>query len=93
MVYIFQIEMLDFHSLLPLQMKRYLSVGRRVNTPRIKLILSRWEVIKKREMLVDYLSTLRQVCSATDDEDDLAYILQVLMLEQSSGLRKELANP
>ena len=41
-------------------MRRYLSMGRRLNNPRIKEILYRWEALKKRAVLVDYLTTLRQ---------------------------------
>ena len=74
-------------------MKRYLALGRRLKAPAIMDILSRWEALSKREMLVDHLTTLRMVCGATENEAELAYVMEVLMLKQSSGLRNKLTIP
>ena len=71
-------------------MKRYLSLARRLKAPVIRDILSRCEALSKREMLDDNITTLRQVCGATENEADLACVMEVLMLEQTSGLRKKL---
>ena len=74
-------------------MKRYIALGRRVGNGNVKSILSKWEAGNKRETLVDVLSTLRGVCSATDNDDELATILKELMLQQRAGLRRQLTTP
>ena len=74
-------------------MKRYIALGRRVGNATVKTILSKWEAGNKRETLVDVLSTLRGVCSATDNDAELATILQELMLQQRAGLRRQLTTP
>ena len=69
--------------------KRYLTLGRRVQLH--KSLLMRWELYHARDSLVDQITTMRLICSVSEREDDVAYILNELFLQQRAGLRHSLA--
>ena len=71
--------------------KRYLALGRRVQLH--KGLLMRWEMYHARESLVDQMTTMRLICSISDREDDVGYILNELFLQQRAGLRRSLMLP
>ena len=71
--------------------KRYLALGRRVQLH--KGLLMRWEMYHARESLVDQVTTMRLICSISDREDDVGYILNELFLQQRAGLRQSLIVP
>ena len=56
-------------------------------------LLIQWESLCKRDCLIDNVSTLRGTFTASDNDDDMCYILQTLMLQQRSGLRRQLITP
>ena len=74
-------------------MARYIALGRRCLTPSVKKLLMQWESLCKRDCLIDPVTTLRGTFTASDNDDDLCYILQTLMLQQRSGLRRQLITP
>ena len=53
----------------------------------------KWEALVKRDALIDNISVLRQVMIISDKEDDTAYVLNQLFLQQRCGLRTQLAVP
>ena len=71
-------------------MKRHIPLGRRVCRANVKAILSKLELGNKRETLVDGISVLRGVCSATEHGADLATILNEFMMQQRAGVRRQL---
>ena len=74
-------------------MARYLALGRRCLAPAVKQLLMQWESLCKRDCLIDNVTTLRGTFTASDNDDDMCYILLTLMLQQRSGLRKQLLTP
>ena len=74
-------------------MKRHIALGRRVCDENVKAILLKWELGNKRETLVDPISVLRGVCSATENDADLATILKELTMQQRAGVRRQLVTP
>ena len=71
--------------------KRYLALGRRVELH--KSMLMRWELYHARDTLVDQITTMRLICSISDREEDVGYILNELFLQQRAGLRHSLVVP
>ena len=71
--------------------KRYLSLGKRVQLH--KSALMRWEMFHQREALMDGLSTLRHVFAISDREEDMAYVINELFMQQRAGLRSSLISP
>ena len=65
--------------------KRYLSLGVRVK--RHQSVMMRWEMYHHRDSLVDSITTVRDVLQSSDVEDDIAYVLQQLFLQQRAKLR------
>ena len=65
--------------------KRYLSLGMRVKMH--QGVLARWEMYHQRDSLVDSITTVRNVLQSSDVEDDIAYVLQQLFLQQRAKLR------
>ena len=74
-------------------MKRHIALGRRVCDENVKAIILKWLLGNKRETLVDAISVLRGVCSATENDADLATILKELMMQQRAGVRRQLVTP
>ena len=74
-------------------MTRYIALGRRCLAPSVKKLLIQWEALCKRDCLIDNVTTLRGTFAASDNDDDMYYILQTLMLQQRSGLRTQLVTP
>ena len=73
-------------------MARYIALGRRCLAPSVKQLLIQWESLCKRDCLIDNVTTLRGTFTASDNDDDMCYILQTLMLQQRSGLRRQLVD-
>ena len=71
--------------------KRYLALGKRVQLH--KNALMRWEMFHQREALMDGLSTLRHVFAISDREEDMAYVINELFMQQRAGLRSSLISP
>ena len=71
--------------------KRYLALGKRVQLH--KSLLMRWELYHARDSLVDHMTTMRCICSVCDREEDVAYVLNQLFLQQRAGLRNSLIVP
>ena len=71
--------------------KRYLALGRRVQLH--MGLLMRWELYHARDSLVDQITTMRLICSISDREEDVGYILNELFLQQRAGLRQSLVVP
>ena len=71
--------------------KRYLALGKRVQLH--KPALMKWEMFHQRDTLIDQLSTMRHVFSISDREDDIAFILNELFMQQRAGLRSALPMP
>ena len=71
--------------------KRYLALGKRVQLH--KQALMRWEMFHQRDTLIDGLTTLRNVFSISDREDDIAFIINELFMQQRAGLRTSLIMP
>ena len=71
--------------------KRYPSLGRRVQLHKSSLM--RWEMFHQRDSLIDGLSTLRHVFSISDREEDIAYVIGELFLQQRARLRTTLTMP
>ena len=71
--------------------KRYLSLGKRVHSH--KNILMRWEMFHARDCLVDGVSVLRLIFAISEREEDIAYILKELFLQQRAALRASLQIP
>ena len=63
-------------------MRRYLALGRRITHPNIQNVVASWECQCQRDTLVDSISTLRGVMSASDIDEDIAYVLRTLMMQQ-----------
>ena len=78
-------------SISELTQKRYLALGKRVQLH--KKMLMRWEMFHQRDALIDQLSTLRFVFSISEREDDIAFILNELFMQQRAGLRNCLTMP
>ena len=71
--------------------KRYLALGRRVQLH--KALLMKWELYHARDALVDQITTMRLICSISEREEDVGYILCQLFLQQRAGLRNSLMMP
>ena len=71
--------------------KRYLALGKRVQMH--KATLMRWEMFHQRECLIDVLSILRLIFAISEREEDIAYILKELFLQQRAGIRSSLVIP
>ena len=78
-------------SISELTQKRYLALGKRVQLH--KKMLMRWEMFHQRDALIDQLSILRYVFSISEREDDIAFILNELFMQQRAGLRNSLTMP
>ena len=79
-------------------LKRYLSIGRRLEVPAVANLMDKWEFFHKRNTVVDSISSLRAIVGACDTDDELAYVMKTLFLEQQCGLQtpgtfKKLATP
>ena len=72
--------------------RRYISVARRLNSQPVLNILNLWEFKFKRNTLVDNITVLRTCVSVASDDDQLAYILQTLFMDQVCGLRTTVKN-
>ena len=59
----------------------------------VKNRLQKWEALNRRDSLVDGITVLRGVCSATDNDVELGTILKELMFQQRANLRKQLTTP
>ena len=68
-------------------LRRYLSIGRRLEVPMITNLVDQWEFFHKRNTVIDSISNLRSIVGACDTDDELAFVLKTLFLEQQSGLR------
>ena len=78
--------------------KRYLSIGRRLEVPAVANLMDKWEFFHKRNTVVDSISSLRAIVGACDTDDELEYVMKTLFLEQQCGLQspgtfKKLATP
>ena len=71
--------------------KRYLALGKRAQSH--KKSLMKWELFHQRDSLVDAISTLRHIFSISDREDDIAYIMNLLFLQQRAGIRGSMVMP
>ena len=69
---------------------RYLQVGRRLSEPAVRQWLIIGEATFKRNAFLDGITMLRACTSVTAADDELARMLQIIYLEQKSGLRKAL---
>ena len=69
---------------------RYLQVGRRVAEENVRKWLIIWETTFKRNTLLDGIMLLRACVGVTNDDDELARLLQTLFLDQRCGLKKTL---
>ena len=74
-------------------MKRYIQLGRRCGNDIVKNSLQKWEALNKRDSLVDGITVLRGVCSATENDVELGTILKEMMMQQRANLRKQLITP
>ena len=81
-------EQLHDDSINETTQKRYLSLGKRVHLH--QKVLMKWEMFHQRETLIDSQSTLRNVFSISEREDDIAYILNELCMQQRAGIRTSL---
>ena len=72
-------------------LNRYLQVGRRVAATKVRKWLSIWETVLKRDSLLDGIQMLRSCIGVTKDDEDLAWLIHLLFLEQRSGLKKSLS--
>ena len=71
-------------------LQRYLTVGELIKKPAVKSWLIIWEATFKRNAFLDGISLLRACVSVTPVEEELARLMQILYLEQRSGLKKSL---
>ena len=70
--------------------KRYWGLGKRLRQSAVLPIIDKFEYFYGRESIVDQISTLRALVGAADTDTELAYLLQILFLEQRSKLRTSL---
>ena len=66
---------------------RYLQIGRRLGEENITQWLLLWESVHKRNAFLDGIMMLRACVGCTTDNDELARLLQILFLEQRSGVK------
>ena len=71
-------------------LSRYLQVGRRLRAHTVRRWLIVWETTFKRSTFLDGIMLLRACVGVTNDDDELAQLLQILFLDQRSGLKKSL---
>ena len=72
---------------------RFLAVGRCLESEQVKSWLIVAEATFKRNAFLDKITLLRGCCTATRTYEELARLLQILFLEQLSGLKKRLKVP
>lgn len=73
-------------------LRRYLSIGRRLNNPRLRALIMLWEYMHKRDALIDSIGVLRAAVGAATSDNDLYNLFQTLYLEQRAGIRHVLTN-
>ena len=67
---------------------RYLQIGRRLSEESVNRWLILWEAVHKRNAFLDGIMMLRACVGVTPDDDELALLLQIIFLEQRSGVTK-----
>ena len=67
---------------------RYLQIGRRLAEDKVSQWLLLWESKHNRNAFLDGIMMLRACVGCTNDDDELARLLQILFLEQRSGITK-----
>ena len=68
--------------------RRYLLVARKTKSNEIRNLINTFEFKFKRNAIIDSISVLRALCGVAADDEQLAYLLKILFLEQSAGIRK-----
>ena len=70
--------------------KRYMSVGERLQPESIKAKLMLWESFEKRGTLFDNVTAIRSLVAVCNTTEQLEYVLNVLFLEQRAKLRPDM---
>ena len=68
--------------------RRYLLIARKTKSDEIRNIINTFEFKFKRNAIIDSISVLRALCGVSANDEQLAYLLKILFLEQSAGIRK-----
>ena len=71
----------------PDTIRRYLAIAKMMTNPDVRNLFARWEVMCKRNALVDTINVLRGVMAACKSQADFLYICNTLFLEQRAKLR------
>ena len=70
--------------------QRYLSVGCRPANTDLRQLLMLWETKFQRNAFLDQISVLRACIGVTSDNTELVQMMQVMFMDQCSGLKRSL---